>query len=71
MVCCCAPTSDCRSLQRLTLAPPPVPQSLPRILSQVVILGSQILGRAFVEAYKQAAKSGSCCIRHFMHQNRG
>lgn len=32
-------------------------QSLPRIVSQVVILGSQILGKAFVEAYKQAARS--------------
>ncbi|EGG01787.1 uncharacterized protein MELLADRAFT_91854 [Melampsora larici-populina 98AG31] len=31
--------------------------SLPRIVSQVVILGSQILGKAFVEAYKQAARN--------------
>ncbi|KAH9820664.1 hypothetical protein DFH28DRAFT_923934 [Melampsora americana] len=31
--------------------------SFPRIVSQVVILGSQILGKAFVEAYKQAARN--------------
>ncbi|MBW0526502.1 hypothetical protein O181_066217 [Austropuccinia psidii MF-1] len=31
--------------------------SLPRIVSQVVILGSQILGKAFVEAYRQAARN--------------
>ncbi|KAG0140825.1 hypothetical protein CROQUDRAFT_52650, partial [Cronartium quercuum f. sp. fusiforme G11] len=34
-------------------------QSLPRIISQVVFLGSQILGKAFVEAYKQAARNSS------------
>ncbi|KAI8460009.1 Pam16-domain-containing protein, partial [Phakopsora pachyrhizi] len=31
--------------------------SLPKIISQVVILGSQILGKAFVEAYRQAARN--------------
>ncbi|KNZ61617.1 hypothetical protein VP01_1378g3 [Puccinia sorghi] len=36
---------------------PRIAQSLPRIVSQVVILGSQILGKAFVEAYRQAARS--------------
>lgn len=27
----------------------------PRIIAQIVLVGSQIIGRAFVEAYKQAA----------------
>ncbi|GAA5833853.1 hypothetical protein JCM3766R1_002452 [Sporobolomyces carnicolor] len=31
--------------------------SAPRVLAQVVILGSQILGKAFVQAWKQAARN--------------
>ncbi|SCV71623.1 BQ2448_3211 [Microbotryum intermedium] len=31
--------------------------SAPRILAQVVVLGSQILGKAFVEAWRQAARN--------------
>ncbi|KAK4047204.1 mitochondrial import inner membrane translocase subunit TIM16 [Microbotryomycetes sp. JL221] len=31
--------------------------SAPRIIAQVVILGSQILGKAFVEAWRQAARN--------------
>lgn len=38
--------------------------SLPRIVSQVVILGSQILGKAFVEAYKQAARNARSGTSH-------
>ncbi|KAJ3206327.1 mitochondrial import inner membrane translocase subunit TIM16 [Entophlyctis luteolus] len=32
-------------------------QSAPRILTQVVIVGSQIIGRAFVEAYKNVSNA--------------
>ncbi|OAV97875.1 hypothetical protein PTTG_25858 [Puccinia triticina 1-1 BBBD Race 1] len=38
--------------------------SLPRIVSQVVILGSQILGKAFVEAYRQAARNARSGTSH-------
>ncbi|KAM0790890.1 hypothetical protein ACM66B_004729 [Microbotryomycetes sp. NB124-2] len=31
--------------------------SAPRLISQIVIVGSQILGRAFVEAWRQAARN--------------
>ncbi|GAA5897064.1 import motor complex subunit PAM16 [Sporobolomyces salmoneus] len=31
--------------------------SAPRVLAQVVILGSQILGKAFVQAWRQAARN--------------
>ncbi|TPX47657.1 hypothetical protein SeMB42_g02649 [Synchytrium endobioticum] len=33
--------------------------SLPRIITQVVFLGTQILGKAFVDAYKQAAANAA------------
>ena len=40
--------------------------SLPRIITQVVFLGAQILGKAFVEAYRQAAASkAGCDLRSF------
>ncbi|KAA1086660.1 hypothetical protein PGT21_007211 [Puccinia graminis f. sp. tritici] len=38
--------------------------SIPRIVSQVVILGSQILGKAFVEAYRQAARNARSGTSH-------
>lgn len=38
--------------------------SLPRIVSQVVVIGAQILGKAFVEAYRQAARNARSGTSH-------
>lgn len=40
-----------------SLPPPPSPLQAYRLITQVVVIGSRVLGRAFTEAYKQANAS--------------
>lgn len=45
-----------------------ISQSAPKLIAQVVFMGSQILGRAFIQAWRQAARSMYLfiCTLHFL-----